>query len=167
MLADSPHKELGVITRHFTDMLGRRVTGILSPQPARLLPTDRWHAAWFTTNKQVLVGAMVLDHPLAVHFAAAFALMPVSMTANMIKMGRMDDAVADNLHECCNMCTKFFTLAHEGIIVLGAVGPNPAVPGREPIPANVRALLARPRQRLDVTLTVDGYGAGQLTLAVV
>ncbi len=148
-------------------MLGRKVTGILAPQPARVGPNDRWYIAWFTDEQHQVVGVMALDHALAVHLASAFALIPVAIAANLVKSGRLDDTAADNLHECCNMCTKFFTLALEGLIVLGGVGPNTPVAGRDVVPPAARALLAHPAQRLDMSLTVDGYGAGALTVVTV
>lgn len=165
MKALSNLPDLAFILKHFTDLLGRRCTGVLAPQKARTGTTDRWFGAWYELNDQRIVGAVAVDLPLAAALGTSIALVPPAQAAAMVKAGALDAAGVENLFECLNVSSRFFHRAFEHPVTIVGVAPNPPQPKVPPFPADAKRILLQPGQRIDVLLTVDGYAPGVIAVA--
>jgi hypothetical protein len=157
--------DLAFICRHFQDLLGRKVTGILSAQKLRTGSAERYHAAWYELEDHAIVGTIAVDHSLAAHLATSICLVPATQAAAMVKTGILDDNAAENLFECLNVSSRFFHRAFETPVMIVQVAANPLRPGQTALPAESKRILLQPAQRIDVTLTIEGYGSGQIAVA--
>ncbi len=156
--------DLHFIAKHFQDLLGRRVSGVLASQRLKTGSTDRWFAAWYELEDHRIVGLVLLDLPLACHMATSFSLVPAAQSLAMVKAGALDTGSTENVFECLNVSSRFFHRALEVPVMIVGVAAHPARPGTPTLPPDARAILTKPSQRLDLTLTVDGYGSGQVAV---
>ncbi len=163
----APLPDLQFVCRHFQDLLGRRVTGILSPQKLKTGSAERWHAAWYELDDHTIVGTVAVDHGLAAYLATSVCLVPAPQAAAMVKSGLLDQPNTENLFECLNVSSRFFHRAYEQPVTIVQVAPNPTRAGAPALPDVAKKILLAPVQRIDVTLTIDGYGTGQMAIAVV
>lgn len=157
--------DLAFVLKHFTDLLGRRCTGVLTTTKLRTGSAERWHGAWYELDDKRIVGAMAVDLPLAAALGTSIALIPAAQAAAMVKAGALDTMATENLFECLNVSSRFFHRAYEHpVTIVGAVA-NPLPPGATAFPQEAKRILLQPGQRLDVALTIDGYGTGTIAIA--
>ena len=156
--------DVPTLTKHYQDLVGRKVTGTLTTQKVKTGPTDKWFGAWYALEEGQVVGVIAVDLPLAAYFATAFGMIPVGQANTFIKTGVLDTTATENLYECLNVSTRFYHRALERPVVILGVAPHPTRAGVPVLPPEAKAILAQPRKRLDFNLTVDGYGAGQLAV---
>ncbi len=157
--------DLASINRHFQDLLGRRVNGILSSKKLSVGPADRWYGAWYELEDRTVAGAIAVDHPLAVALATSLGMLPAAQVAPLVAAGKLDQTTTENLFECLNVSSHFFHRAFDCTVTIVAVAPNPPRPGFPTFPADARKILTTSPRRIDLSLPIDGYGGGLATLA--
>ena len=89
---------------------------------------------------------------------AALALLPAGLAQDAIKSGKLDQALQDNFAEVANVLTATFREFGERVI-LGKIQYGSA----QLLPEDVRPCVAAPR-RLDLEVTITGYGVGRCGL---
>jgi hypothetical protein len=104
------------------------------------------------------LGALgVCDLALASHAGAALTLMPAAVALESIKAGRLTDTIVENVREVLNISATLFI--HE---LMPHVRLKDIIPLPGKTPDDVTRVMARPAARMDLELTVGGYGAGKL-----
>lgn len=73
--------------------------------------------------------------------------------------GGLPDAYAENLHEVLNIMGRLFDATGSPHVRFHAMHS----PG-EPVPPLVTSLATMAGRRLDVTLSIPGYGSGEMSL---
>jgi len=108
-----------------------------------------------------LAALFVADLPLCSWSGAALALLPPGLAQDAIKVGKLDQGLQENFAEVANVLTATFREFGERVI-LGKIQYG----GAAALAPELRALLAAPR-RLDLEVTLTGYGAGRCGLLFV
>jgi hypothetical protein len=156
--------DLAYVSKHFQDLVGRRVNGVIASQRLKTGTADRWLAAWYELEDHRIVGVICVDLTLASYLSAAFSLVPAAQATAMAKSGQLDKNATENVFECLNVSSRFYHRALEVPVMVVGLAPNPPRTGEPTLPADARKILTQPAQRLDFTLTIDGYGSGQVAI---
>lgn len=155
-----PHQEMPT-----PEDVSKLLTGLLSRRTV-----VKRASAWLDAAKQpVWVGdyladagavdaAFVCELPLAGFLGAALAMIPPKIAVDAAKAGKLPADISENFREVVNVVSA--TLNHGTVHVrLGAVAVKPGGAAALPSP-----LQKGPVRRLDLDVSVDGYGAGKMCL---
>ena len=150
-----------------TDLVGRAVavSKVAQPddeedgveQPLSLL-------ADYVTDDGAVGVLCIADIPLSAALGAALTLVPVPVVTESVRKGNFDDAemLVENYREIVNVMARLFNSSDTPHMRWRTVYQLPT----ETPPDDVIALLEHPASRRDLGVTVEGYGAGTLTLLV-
>jgi len=144
----------------FEDLLGREVTvSPGSPLSADEIATAT--VAIFTDTSQNIYGVLGMDLTLSANAGAALGLLPAGAAEDSVDEKKLNPNLAENVFELCNVLTSL--LNKEG-------GPHVKLyqvvyPG-DPLPADARAHLMALGRRVDLTVEVNRYGKGKLSLSL-
>jgi hypothetical protein len=126
------------------------------------LPHDMPAVAEYVDNRLRLHAVAMLDLPLAVHLGAAIGLLPPGGAQGMVD-GRAPTAmVEENLFEVLSVLAAVLNSDDSVHVTISPMRPIGARP-----PADVAQVVRRLTGRLDLTVTVDGYGTGRLAIVLV
>ncbi|MGV8847099.1 MAG: hypothetical protein ACOH1Y_15815 [Propionicimonas sp.] len=142
------------------DLLGRDVQLALS---------DRWSpkahepvtVAVYIHDRSDLSALICCDLPLSIALAASIALVPARTAAECLEDGQLTNDLGENMYEVLNILASLFNAAGRPHVKLDSVHG----PGQIP-PSDVVALLGAFGRREDVTITVAGYGGGQMSIVL-
>lgn len=139
-------------------LLARRVTA--SPGARVVITFDEpGMVAVYVDDRLAMFAVALVDIPLAAACGAALGLLPPREVETALVANALRDAMAENMAEIMN--------------VLTAALQGPQVPHlrlhkvyrpEELLPFDVAALASTLGRRVDVELTVAGYGGGQLSI---
>jgi hypothetical protein len=108
-----------------------------------------------------LAAAIVVDLAGAARLGGALGMLPVGGVDDAIDAGDLSDMLQDNCHEVLNVLAATLNVAGAPHVRLYEMyGPEDSVP------ADVAALTARTGERLDVVLSVAGYGDVRVSVVV-
>ena len=100
---------------------------------------------------------LICDFPLLVYIAGALLSFPACTMLDSIKAGAMEESLSDSAREVLNICAQLFRgLGH--LVFQRLVLPPPV------LPTDIADTIKTPTERVDFTVDIAGYGAGQLTL---
>lgn len=117
--------------------------------------------AVYTDDSLKLRALSVLDLPLAAYVGAAIALVPPGGAQAAVEDGELPGSIADNVAEVLNVTASLFNADGAPHLRLYST----YAPG-DPIPADVAQTATGYLPRIDLDVTVKGYGAGQLSVVV-
>jgi hypothetical protein len=140
----------------FADMLGRDIT-VAPCDPYTPVLTDRHTVAVYVDDQNQMQAVTVLDLPLSVWVGAAIGLVPAGGAEDQVDEGELSKAVRDNLFEVLNIFSALFNkpgATHLKIYSMHAPG--------EAVPSDVALLVKSLGNRIDLDVTVAGYGAGKI-----
>ena len=139
-----------------SQIIGRTVnTKKIPPYP--LTAKSPGVVAAYEGDNGSLVSVCVCDLPLASYAGAALVLAPVGLAKDAIRSGACDAVLLENLAEILNICRQWFQQPGEHI----ASPKLFPVPGA--LPANIAERLVS-KSRLDLAVSIPGYGDGQLSI---
>ena len=140
-------------------LLGKPV--LAKPTKATTLgPRDRTLVGLYVRDDDSVDAVIVCDLAAAAALGCALALIHPSNAAECVKRGKLDEALLENLREVLNVMAGLVNHAGVPRLRLQAVVSTP------PVPPSVVSYLTKRVQRLDVTLTVEGYASGTLSILV-
>jgi hypothetical protein len=144
----------------FADMLGRDIT--VAPCDAYTpVMTDRHTVAVFVDDQNTMQAVAALDLPLSVWTGAAIGLVPPGGAEDQVDEGELSGAVRDNLYEVLNIFSALFNkpgATHLRIYAMHAPG--------EAVPSDAALLVKSIGNRIDLDVTVAGYGSGKLAVVL-
>ena len=147
------------VGRLFGELLNRDVL-VADSGPTDLADTTGRVRAVYRSGERI--GAVyLLDVELAAALAAALVMLPAGLVRESASSGQLAPILGENCFEVLNVATQ---------LVNRPGGPHhrlveQILPG-EPTPADVAGLLEAASARIDLRLSVEGYGAGVLTVVV-
>ena len=156
--------DIHFVARHFHELLGKKCSAVLTKPPLRTGPTDTTYVSWYELDDHRIVAVMAVDHALASILGTALAVVPAAQAAALTKAGTLDANATECLFECLNVSSRFFHRAFEKPVTILQVARSNAK-GAGAVPDEARAVFVTPGQRLDIALTVEGYGTGTLSIA--
>jgi hypothetical protein len=142
------------------DLLGRDVEVALGDAWSPL-PRDMAAAAEFVDDRYGLRAVALLDLPLAVYAGAAIGLVPAGGAQDMVDERMPTSMVEENLFEVLNVMASLFNTDTSAHVKIAAMQP----PGAD-LPADIAQLVRRLTGRLDLNVSIDGYGEGRLALVL-
>ncbi|BEL11150.1 hypothetical protein Q0Z83_093410 [Actinoplanes sichuanensis] len=144
----------------FEDLLGREVT--VSPgDPISAPEVPLTTSAIFTDSGQKIYAVMGMTLSLAANAGAALGLLPAGAAEDSIDEKQLFPNLAENVFELCNVFTSL--LNKEGaphVKLYQVIYPN------QELPADARAVLLALGRRLDLSVEVNRYGKGKLSLSL-
>jgi hypothetical protein len=108
-----------------------------------------------------LAAVAVLDLELSAYSAAAIGLVPAGGAEAAIEDRELAPSLQDNLYEVLNVLSALFNVPGAPHLRLAESYPPGEVPS-----ADVAALVRTLGKRLDLSVTVAGYGTGTLSLVL-
>ena len=143
----------------FEDLLGRPVT--VSPaDPLRAADIPSTLVAVYADPARKLGAVVGFSFSLTAYVGAAIGLIPAGGAEACIEDKEISKMIGENAIEVCNVLASLIN--HEGAARLKLY--NTFLPGNPPPNDAIAHLLALGR-RLDLTVDIGGYGAGQLAIA--
>jgi|1185.fasta_scaffold104345_2 hypothetical protein len=140
------------------DLVGRPVElGDGDPVPAH--PTSV--VAVYVDDMLGLAAVLVVDLPGAARLGSALGLLPPSGVDDAVDENRLSDLLQENCYEVLNVLSAALNVVGVPHVRLYEMyGPD------APLPADVAALTARAGERLDVVLSIAGYGDVRVSVVV-
>ncbi|MGQ0632585.1 MAG: hypothetical protein ACT4P1_16315 [Sporichthyaceae bacterium] len=142
----------------FTGLLGRDVT-VAPGRPVVPTPDVRAAVGTYVEDNLTLAAAAAADVPLVAYAGAALGLIPVGTADGAIEEGLITPSMWENFAEVLNIAAAL--LNHDGASHLRLYGTT--APEQLPAP-DVSELLRGFGHRLDLTVTIAGYGAGAFSI---
>ncbi len=156
MTADLPHPK--PVRDMLADLLFRDVT-VAPAEPVATGPKNPVAVGVYVDDSNRMQAVAVADLPLAAYSGASIGLVPKGGAEAAIEDGVLPTSIADNFSEVLNILSALFNVPGAPHMRLYATYP----PGETP-PADVMALVRTLGRRLDLAVTVAGYGSGHLSL---
>jgi hypothetical protein len=142
------------------DMLGRDIT-VAPCDPYTPVMTDRHSVAVYVDDQNQMAAVAALDLPLSVWVGAAIGLVPAGGAEDQVDEGELSRLVRENLYEVMNIFSALFNkpgAPHLKIYSMHAPG--------EAVPSDVALLVKSLGNRLDLDVTVAGYGSGKIGVVI-
>lgn len=144
------------------ELLGKDITVGDGPPPSAAEVQKAAVAVYVDDTNQV-AGVGGMDLPLASWVGAAIGLIPKGGAEACIEDGELSKLVGENVREVTNVMAAL--LNREGAPHLRLEKESCYLPGT-PAPADVQARLVALGARLDLAVTVAGYGSGKLWISL-
>jgi hypothetical protein len=158
ILTQSPLPTRHSVRNTIQDLIGRDVElsdGL--PPPARTTNV----VAVYVTDKLATSALAVIDLECAARLGGSLGMIPKPVVEEAIAARELPPPLDDNCYEVLNVLAAVFNVPNAPHVRLYKMyGPNSA------IPADVAALGALAGSRMDVELTISGYGLGMLSIVV-
>jgi hypothetical protein len=140
------------------DLVGRPVElGDADPVPNR--PSNV--VAVYVTDQLTMTAVVVVDLPGAARIGGALGMLPRGGVDDAIDEGHLSGMLRDNIYEVLNVLSATFNVPGAPHVRLYEMyGPNAS------LPSDVAALATVLGNRLDVVLTIAGYGDAHLSVVV-
>lgn len=143
------------------ELLGRDVEVALGG-PWAPTPKDPGTVAVYTDDRSKLCALVFCDLALSAYIGTALALIPASTALECIEARSLTTSVSENVYEVFNIVASFFNLPERPHLRLYGMH----APGEHP-PTDVSSRLRGFGNRLDLKVTVAGYGSGRMTVMVI
>ncbi len=144
----------------FGDLLGREVISSAG-NPVEITLEDPAVVAVYVDDALHMYGLILLDVPLAAIAGAALALVPPLVAEESAKAKALTQALAENVSEIMNIATALIAGKTDRHLRLYRVyEPN------ETVPTDIVALASSFGARLDLALSVAGYGQGLISIVL-
>lgn len=151
---------LPVVLSMFSDLLGKRVTGQETAE-ADLSNETSLVRGIFLGNNQEVGAVYFMNVGLAAATGAALVMMPPGLVKESVQEKTLLPMLVDNSYEVLNVSSRLINRAGGVHYKLR----EQLMPG-QPLPADAAELIGAASQRVDLELTVDGYGGGVLSILV-
>jgi hypothetical protein len=123
--------------------------------------TDRHAAAVYTDDQGQTAVVTAMDLPLAAWTGASIGLVPAGGAQDQVEDGELTPAVKENLFEVLNIFSALFNKPNAPHLKITTMYP----PGEAP-PLDLGVLLKSLGMRLDLEVTVAGYGSGKIAVVL-
>jgi hypothetical protein len=147
----------------FGGLLGRQVTAASGARVAITFDEPGMVAVYVDDNLAMFAVAL-FDVPLAAACGAALGLLPPRVVETCLVANALTDAIADNVAEIMNVMTGIVSGPQSPELRLPHLRLHKVYRTEELLPFDVATLASTLGRRVDVELTVAGYGGGQLSI---
>lgn len=142
----------------FADLIGRDVTvQVADPPTGDYTPVT----AVFVHDDLSLASVVGFELVLAANLAAALGLVPPGGAEACVEDGELTPMLADNLTELCNVLASVYNRAGGRHVKLQKMHFT-----NDPVPGDIAGYLKALGNRLDLDVTVPGYGTGKFSLVL-
>ena len=149
--------KLKELSDHLEPLMGRATTVTASAAPNKFKETC--HTARYLTRDDKLAALCQVDFELAAFLGAALAMVPVGAAQDCVKEGKLSANLTDAFREVANILAGVLCVNGAPHVRWTEVATTLGA-----LPADAKAVLAKPCDRVDFRVEVEGYGGGQLTV---
>ena len=140
------------------DLVGRSVE-LSDAEPVPTRPSNV--VAVYVTDQTTMTAVAVVDLAGAARIGGALGLLPKGGVDDAVDEGELSELLRDNCYEVLNVLSATFNVPGAPHVRLYEMyGPNAS------LPSDVAALAQMLGNRLDVVLTIAGYGDAHLSVVV-
>ena len=139
-------------------LMGREIHATAGA-PMQMDVGDVFMVGVYAFEKKSVVGALVIDLPLAASLGAALTMITPASVRSTVLTGKIGESMWDNLFEVFNISCQFFGGDRKGEVELHKVYRHP-----ETLPLKVLQYLKNAKFRMNIDAEVEGYGPGQMGL---
>lgn len=140
------------------DLVGRSVE-LSDAEPVPTKPSNV--VAVYVTDQTTMTAVAVVDLAGAARIGGALGLLPKGGVDDAVDEGELSELLRDNCYEVLNVLSATFNVPGAPHVRLYEMyGPNAS------LPSDVAALAQMLGNRLDVVLTIAGYGDAHLSVVV-
>lgn len=143
-------------------LLGRDVEAQVGAAPVDTRAPGGATVAAYVDDQLGLRAIVLMDLALSAHSGAAIALVPRTAADDAVANGSLTPALYDNAAEILNIMASLFNKDDAPHVRL-----YEAYAPREAVPSDIQTWLLAYVPRLDMEVTVAGYGTGHLSVLVV
>lgn len=143
----------------FGGLFSRGVAAKSLPKP-QVTEGTTWAVALYVDPQGKPAALTLFDFTLACYAGAALSIVPVSTANECIQARQMEELLQDNLSEVLNIGSAVFNTPEGRHVRLKAMVLVDDPAHAAALPDEFKAILATPGERLDVNLTINGYGSG-------
>jgi hypothetical protein len=143
------------------DLLDRPVD-LVQVAPYTPEPGERCTYCVYVDDRLSIRAIAVADLPFTAYAAGAIGLMPAHTVQEHVEAKQLPETVEENFYEVVNICASLMNAENMPHIKLHAVHGT-----AELAPPHVLAMSTIVGRRLDLDLTVGGYGRGRFSLVVI
>jgi hypothetical protein len=140
-----------------SDLLGRQVLAVKGEPLA--LDHEPGVVGSYVTGDDTVCALAAADIDFACRSGAALSMVPVVVAEESLRAGRISESLLDNTHEVINIASRLVNSPLSPHLRLARLYVTPG-----DLPDEIESLLARPAARRDFAVTIDGYGAGRISL---
>lgn len=123
--------------------------------------TDAATFAVYVDDRLKVAAVAAADLELSSYLGAAIGLVPPAGAQAAIEDGYLSPMLGENLYEVLNVCASMLNAEGQPHVKLHSVHPAETTPPAD-VPAHAQAL----GSRLDLSVSVAGYGTGRLALVL-
>jgi hypothetical protein len=142
----------------FSDLVGRKVTGT-EAEPRSLDATEDTVRGVFIADGAAPGALYLLDIELAAALGASLVMMPAGLVKESVSDKALVPGLVDNCFEVLNVASRLVNRAGGVHYKLR----EQVLPGA-PVPTDAAGIVDEHTQRIDLELSVDGYGSGRLVI---
>jgi hypothetical protein len=151
---------LPVALSMFSDLVGKKVTGT-DCEPGELAGADATLRGVFVADAQAQGALYLIDLELAAALGAALVMMPAGLVRESVSDKALVPALVENCFEVLNVASRLVNRAGGVHYKLR----EQVLPGAA-LPEDAAGVLDGHTQRVDLELSVEGYGGGRLVILV-
>lgn len=140
-------------------LLGRDIDAVVGSGAVNPAVAPGAAVGVYTDDKMAMKAILLLDQPLAAYGGAALALIPVGQAEAAVEDGTLPENLYENIAEVLNVAASLFN--HDDaphVKLYQAYQPG------EALPADVQKWVLAFVRRLDMQMTVTGYGTGRISV---
>lgn len=158
MVEQSPLPSRHAVRSLVEDLVGRTVE-LTDSDAVTAKPTNT--VAVYVNDKLNVSAVIVCDLECAAKLGGALGMLPVGGVEDAIDEHDLPDLMRDNCYEVLNVLAAVFNGEGAPHVRLYEVyGPNQALPG------DIASLAGAAGGRMDVVLSIAGYGVGRMSVVV-
>lgn len=140
----------------FAGIIGKRVTATKAAPMNLKLKAPRIYGVYRDREKPI-VCLCVFDLPFSVYAAGAMFNFPGCTINDSLRAGVIDEALVDTVREILNISAQLFNDYGRQVFKNLYTAP-------ESLPGDAVAVINAPAGRLDLTMSIQGYGSGQAAI---
>jgi hypothetical protein len=141
--------------KHVSGILGKPTEIKAAAAPYDPKPDDPFILAVYIDDAGKPSAIGLCDVPIGASMGACLTMIPAGVAKDDIKAKKLSEALLDNLKEVFNISASLFNLPGAPHLRLGPVHVAPPA-----LPADIAAMLAQNKVRVDFQCTVPVYGGG-------
>lgn len=145
------------LSDHLEPLMGRSTTVAASAAPNKF--KESCHSARYVTRDEKLAAICQVDLELAAFLAGALAMVPAGGAQDCVKEGKLSPTLLDAFREVANVLAGVLCVNGAPHVRWTDVATNLAE-----LASDAKAVAAKPFERVDVRVEIDGYGGGSLTI---
>ena len=154
----SPMPSRDNVRKLLADLLARDVQVTRLPSKVKDFP----FVADLIDDENQLVAICACDLPFSAFSASALCGVPAGAAKDAIKAGKLEQNQQENLREVMNILSAVFNGENMPHLRLKELYAAASPEGKD-----LSAKLAKPADRYDLDVNIEGYGKGNIALAVV